>query len=311
MSRPRSPCLEVAAVVTTIAAALVVPRAACAQSCCAGSSALTPGRLALHESALVGAQVRAGYGFGSFDADGHYATNPDGASELDFEQDLFGALRFLRHGQAALLVPFVETRRQTRTAGSELGGGLGDVNASARWDFTAAGQYRVLPGIGLLAGITFPTGRAPEDTSKPLATDATGVGAFQGNVGLALEQTWGAWLVNVTGLVAARTPRTVQGIRSTLGAQFTTLAALAYSLPDDSALAFVASYTFEGNATVDGAEAPGSGRRLLRLSVSAMHPLSDTWRLQGGVFGDPPIPHVGKNEPASLGLTLSVIRSWS
>lgn len=287
------------------------PRAAWAQACCAGSGALTPGRLAIHERALVGAQLRAADVYGSFDGRGHYSTPPPGAGEVDFEEDVFGSVRFLRRGQASLFVPVVETHRRARSLGAELGGGLGDVNLSARWDFVDAGEYRVMPGVGLLAGLTFPTGTAPDAASKPQATDATGIGAFQGNVGLALEQTFGPWLVNATLLAAKRTPREANGVRTTLGTQFTALAAVAYAFPDDSAAAILASYTFEGDATIDGHDAPDSGRRLMRVSLAGAHPLSDRLRLQGSLSLDPPLVYVGQNQTTAVGFTLALLFSWS
>lgn len=287
------------------------PRAARAQACCAGSGALTPGRLAIHEKALVGGQLKFGHVFGSLDGAGHYTSNPSGASEQDFEQDIFGSIRLLGHGQVAVLVPFVETRRSAPNSGSEFGGGFGDLNASVRWDFVNAGEHKILPGIGLLAGVTFPTGTAPESATKALATDSTGIGAFQGNIGLALEQIYGSWLVNATVLAAYRLPRNVNDVHSKLGAQFTTLGAIAYTLPDDSALAFVASYTFEGDATIDGHDADDSGRRILRFSFAGAHPFSDVLKLQGSLYVDPPIPHVDQNQTTSVGLTLALMRTWS
>lgn len=309
MRRLRSRSRELALTLGVLVAG--APGAAWAQACCAGSGALTPGRLAMHEQALVGAELRAASVYGSFDGRGHYATPPAGANEQDFEEDVFGAVRFLRRGQAALFVPFLETRRQTRSLGAEIGGGVGDVNLSARWDFIDAGRYQVMPGVGLLAGITFPTGTAPDAATNPQATDATGIGAFQGNVGIALEQTFGAWLFNATLLAAKRTPREAQGVRTTLGTQWTTLAAVAYAFPDDSALAFVASYMFEGDATIGGHDAPDSGRRLLRLNLSGTHPLSDRLRLQASAGFDPPIPHVGQNQNPSVSLLFAVLFSWS
>src|SRR5262245_28901510 len=132
----------------TVIAAMAVAKDARAQACCAGSSAVTPARLALHEDALVGVQLRAASVIGSFDAHGDYRGSPAGVSELDFEEDLFGAVRFLERGQASLLVPFLETHRATRTL-SETGGGIGDLNLSARWDFTRSGESRVVPGIAM------------------------------------------------------------------------------------------------------------------------------------------------------------------
>jgi hypothetical protein len=284
---------------------------ASAQACCAGSGAVTPGRLAVHEDALVGLSLRAAHIFGSFDKDGHYGTPPAGSSEQDFEQDAIGALRLpvIDRAQLAVLVPLVETRRTARGA-AEFGGGLGDVNVSARYDFLYAGQHRYVPGIAALAGLTLPTGRAPESATNALATDATGIGAFQGNAGVAFEQLFGAWLVTAYGLVAKRASRTVQGIRTSLGTQWTALVAVAYSLPDDYALAAFASYTGEGTAEIDDVELGGTSRRVPLVGVTGVIPLSDHFRFQGGASANPPIPTLGKNQPATIGLTVTAVYAW-
>ena len=292
-------------------ATMIAPRRAAAQACCAGSGAVTPGRLAMHEDALVGVQARASHVFGSFDSNGHYSTPPAGSSEQDLEQDAIGALRLplIDRAQIALLVPLIETRRTARGV-AELGGGLGDVNLSARYDFLYAGQNRYVPGIAALAGVTFPTGRAPEAAKQAQATDATGTGAFQGNLGLAVEQLFGAWLVTAYGIVAKRTPRTAQGIRTELGTQWTALVAVAYSLPHDYAIAAFASYTGEGNADVQGVEAVGTARRIPVLGVSGVVPVTQHFRLQGALSGNPPIPSLGKNQPATIGLAVTGLYAW-
>jgi hypothetical protein len=139
----------------------------------------------------------------------------------------------------ALLVPVVQTYRRARGT-SDFGGGFGDVNLSARYDFALAGESEVVPGIAALAGITFPAGRPAESSdaaNHPLAADATGIGAYQLNLGVALEQTAGPWLFGVTALYAKRTPRTVGAGKITLGAQWTVLAAAAYTFSNDEALA--------------------------------------------------------------------------
>ncbi len=283
------------------------------QACCAGTGAVTPGRLALHERVIVGVQAKAGAVLGSYDGRGHYVAAPAGANEIDLEQDVFGAARLLARAQVALLVPLVETWRSS-LGKSELGGGLGDINASARYDFTLAGASRALPGLAALAGVTFPTGK-PSDASDVgvLATGATGIGAYQLNAGIAVEQTFGPWLVNATGVVAERTPRTVgsgpSAVHEHLAAQGTFLAAAAYTLDNDWAVAASASYAFEGNATLDGADAAGTSHRLLTLGLSGVVPLSDVWRLQGAVFDNPPIGQLGANQPADAGLSLTLVHS--
>ena len=313
MSLRRSTFLEVA---IAVAIATAISAEARAQSCCAGAGALTPGRLAPHEDALVGLSSRVSTVFGQFKDDGSYASSPSGTSEIDLEQDVFASLRVLRRGQVSLLVPFVETRRRFPSTGAELGGGLGDVNASARYDFVVAGSDRYLPGIAALAGVTFPTGTPPDSARKPLATDATGVGAFQGNLGIAIEQTFGPWLVNATGLVAQRLARTVRpspnapAIHERLGAQWSFIAGVARSFPDDSALALFATYTTEGDATIDGADATGTARRSLLVTAAGVLPLDDRWRLQGGASFQPPVSDLGRNQTAIAGLTWTLVRSW-
>jgi hypothetical protein len=307
MWRPSSRFSEALAflVVTAVSA---VPSRAQAQACCAGGSAVTPARLEPHEDALAGAELRTGTVLGSYGTDGRYVGNPPGATEFDLEQDLFGAVRVLRRGQFALLVPFVETQRQTQRDGGHIGGGVGDINASVRYDFLLAGESRYVPGVALLAGVTLPTGRAPESATAPLAVDATGIGAWQANAALALEQIYGPWLINATAIVAKRTARFGQ----TLGTQVTLLAAGAYTFDNDAAVALSASYAFEGDATSsDGTSVPDSSKRLTTLSLSVLWPLSDTWRLSGGLYLEPPISGLGSNQPSVTGLTLTVIRSWS
>ncbi len=280
-----------------------------AQACCAGGSVVTPGRLELHENALAGVQLHAANVIGSYDVTGRYVGAPPGSTELDFEEDLFAAARVLGRGQVTLLVPLVETRRANPPAlgGAHLGGGLGDINASARYDFVRAGESAYVPGVALLAGLTAPTGTSPEQATQPLAVDATGIGAWQVNGALAIEQTYGPWLVNATGIVAKRTPRYGQ----TLGTQVTFLLAGAYTFPNDAAVALSASYAFEGDATAGSADVPDSSKRVTVVTLSGLYPVTDTWRLLGGMFLDPPVGQLGSNQPAAAGLTLTVIRSWS
>jgi hypothetical protein len=312
-SRSSSAAAAFALALTLVALA---PEGAFAQACCAGGSAVTPGRLGMHEDVLVGLDAKVGRVTGTYDESGRFAYASH--SEVDLEQDLFGALRVLDRGQVTLLVPFVQTRRTGRgTAGAiaQFGGGIGDVNASARYDFVRAHESRVVPGIALLAGLTLPTGRAPESATPPLQADSTGIGAFQLNLALALEQSFGPWLVNATGIVAKRTEHGGEA----LGTQVTLLVAGAYTFEDEAAVALAASYAFEGDATCSSAGAlcpagsaavPGSAKATTTLSLTGSWPLTDAWRVLGGVYFAPPVGSLGSNEPATEGLSLTVIRAW-
>ncbi|HEV8551204.1 MAG TPA: hypothetical protein VGQ57_19285 [Polyangiaceae bacterium] len=285
----------------------VMPRAAQAQACCAGTSAVTPGRLELHEDALVGVRVRVATLLGRYDAHAEYRGAPAGTAQWDFEQALFGSLRVLRRGQLSLLVPLAESWRRTPTTGAEFGGGLGDLNVSARYDFTGSHEVSFLPGIALLLGTTLPTGRSPEAASSELGSDATGVGAVQLNAGLALERSFGSWLFGATGLVAKRFPRDARGVKSDLGTQLTFLANAGYVFESEASLAAVVTFTTEGKASVDDHAVPGSARRLLEVGLAGSQPLDDAWRLQASAFLHPPVDRVGKNQPAMTGAAVTVV----
>jgi hypothetical protein len=291
-------------------AVLLASPTAHAQACCAGSSAVTPARLALHEDALVGMTVHASGVLGNYALDGAYAAQPAHTSEADFEEDLLAAVRLTKRAQLALLVPFVQTYRATPSL-REGGGGIGDLNVGGRYDFVLAGESRYVPGIALLAGLTVPTGKPVASATGALATDATGTGAFQGNFGLALEQTWGAWLVNVSALLAQRTSYTARGVTETLAPQFTGLGAVAYTLRNEAAVGFVGSYAAEGDATLDGARDPNSHKRALTLSAIGLYPINDAMRLQGSLFILPPLGQLGANQPATAGVTITFLFGFS
>jgi len=268
---------------------------------------VTPGSLRLNEDALVGSRLKTAEAFGSWSSAGTYAAAPSGSIEWDLEEDFFAAIRVAQRAQVAALVPIVQTYRRTQGL-SELGGGFGDVNVSGRYDFVLAGELSWVPGVAALAGATFPTGTAIESAHKPLATDATGVGAYQGNLGLALEQTLGPWLFGATGLVAKRAPRTVDGVSTAKSAEWSVLLATAYTFPGDEALAVLLSYAAEGDSDVRGQRVLGSSRRLTTLSVAGMFPLGELWRLQASAFVTPPISDWGQSSLASTGAALTLVR---
>jgi hypothetical protein len=293
-----------------VLAIVAMPGVARAQACCAGSGALTPGRLALHEDALVGTELHASVVMGNYAEGGLYTGQPAGHSEYDFEEDLFGAVRVFKRGQLALLVPVIETRRQANDA-EGFGGGIGDVNLSARYDFVLAGESRYVPGIAALAGVTVPTGLPPTSPSGgTLDVDATGTGAWQGNFGIALEQSFGHWLVNATELFAWRAPFSAMGVDEALAPQWTTLLGAGYVFPNEAALALFGSYAFEGNPAINGMVVPESTKRLPLLGLSGVYPVTDRLRLQASLFFNPPFSGVGAGQTATAGTTFTVIWSW-
>jgi hypothetical protein len=257
----------------------------------------------MHDEALIGAQMRVASVFGSYDATGVYVPAPPKAREIDIEEDLFGAVRLFGRGQLGALLPIVQTHRKSGDA-SETGGGFGDLNLSVRYDPLYAGESRYVPGIGLLFGVTLPTGTPAEAAENPLVTDATGLGAVQATGGLALEQAFGPWLLSLSGLIALRAPRTVHGVELGLAPQYTALGSAAYAFDSGTSVALAVLYALEGDASARGATVPNSGRRWGQVSVAFAWPLMDQLFLVGSGFLTPPISSLGVNQTTTLGATL-------
>jgi hypothetical protein len=280
--------------VAVVAMVALAPRAARAQACCVGTGLVTPARLRIFEDYGAGVQTRVRSVMGSFDSGGSYVRSPPGDDELDLEQDLFGAMRIGRF-QVAVKVPFVETGRR-ETGVSAFGGGVGDVSASLRYDVIFAGDRPWWPGIAILAGLSAPTGRTVEESGDP--TGATGIGSFEGNVGLSVEQVIGRSFVSATAFLSQQASRSVGTINQSFGPRVTGLLAGGYVFANELTLGGFAQATRR------------SDQSLVTAGAAAALPLGDTWRLQGTFSGDVPFSGWGRLQTTGAGLTLSLLRVW-
>lgn len=291
-----------------MALGLLAPREARAQACCAAASAIGIARLAPHEDAVVGVGARAMSLYASMGADGKYIA-PAGASEYDFEQQIAATMRVLSHGQITAVIPIVETYRSVPGL-TDAGGGIGDIQLGARYDFVETGTSRTWPGIALSWSLTVPTGRAPESATQPLAADATGTGGLQAGGQLSLEKTFGDPFVHLSGAAVWRAPRFVSGLHTQRGPAFTAFAAAGTTfLRGDLVGAVTLSYTAELTTRLEGVAVPDSGNEVTRAGVSAGYSLSFDWRLQGSLFSDLPIAPLSRNQPVGAGLSLMLLRS--
>jgi Putative MetA-pathway of phenol degradation len=263
-----------------------------------------PGRLQLFEDAAVAVGFRVADQYGSFDGGGRYSGQPDGAGEVDLEQDVLGTLRVWRRGQVGLLVPLVETH-YALAGMSDMGGGLGDVRLSARWDFMQPGDDKVIPGVGVIAGVTFPTGTPIEDSSP---SGVTGFGAWQLSGGVSVEQVFGPVFTGVTALVSRPFSRSVRNIDTQLGTRFSVIGAGGYVFDKGQAVIGTLSWLASGDADVNGRTQSGTGERQLTAGVATMFPISLTWRVQGSVFSD--LPVAGQNHLTGFGLMLLLLHAW-
>lgn len=293
--RRRAVALIVAGFVAGAAVVLASPRAARAQACCVGTGLVTPARLRTFEDYAVGVQTRVRTVMGSFDPGGTYLGTQSGNSEVDLEQDFLAAARVGRHFQAALKLPFLETGRR-ETGVSAFGGGLGDVAVNVRYDITFAGDGPRLPGIAILAGLSAPTGRTIEQSSDPAG--ATGIGSYEGNAGVAVEQVIDRTFLSLSGFLSQQTSRTVGTVTQTFGPRV--IAQLA------------GGYAFAHELTVGGFVSAMRRRdeALVTAGAAVALPLGDDWRVQGTFSGDLPFSGWGRNQLTGAGITASLLRVW-
>ena len=308
------------------AASLLVALAICgaaaevrAQACCVAAGLTTPARLRRDERVAVGLQTRVRTVVGAFGADGSYTTSESGSRELGGGEDLLAAVRLGARAQIALQVPFVQTARRVGTPGgaplSSWGGGLGDVAASARWEPLLPDERGLgWPGLALLATVSAPTGRPPEQATDALATSATGTGSWRGELGVALEAVIRRTFLTATLSIAQRTARTVGQaptvVHQSFAPQLTASLVGGYALTGGSTVGAFVLATRQGNARDDDGAIAGSTVALVTAGFAASVPFAEGWRLQAALAGDLPVDGLGRNQTAGLALTAALVRAW-
>jgi hypothetical protein len=208
----------------------------------------------------------------------------------------------------------IQTHRNA-TGIDDWGGGLGDVALTARYDFIFASESLYWPGLGLLAGSTFPTGRAPDEARQPLAADATGAGTYNATLGVDISTVRGHLYASLQGWMTHRFSRTQsigQGaaLNQSFSLRWTALGVASYVFDSEAAVGVYVSSMNEGASTIDGVREPTTSLRLTTAGVAGALPIRDVWRLQGAVFGDVPLQSFGRNQPVGYGLTASLVRAW-
>lgn len=280
---------------------------ASAQVCCTAGGAIEPARLLMHERALVALQLHGSNGWGSLDGHGAFVGQPDGARDTELQQTLIGSVRVLRRAQFALSLPVVETWRSAGPL-SELGGGVGDLSLTGRWDFLYPAESEVVPGIGVIVGAAFPTGRAPESAGLPLGSDATGAGVHQLRAGVNVEQLFGNFVLSGTVTGSYALSHRVGGVDEQLGPEIGLLLAGGYAIDPVTQLALSLASTRGTDAVIDGYTARGTARALSSVALTAGRGLGRAWRLNAGLSCD--LPWLGENRPVGFGGSFMLIHAW-
>ncbi|MCW5811168.1 MAG: hypothetical protein KIT84_09160 [Labilithrix sp.] len=289
----------------TLAALVAAERVARAQACCVGASGLTPGWLTNHERALVGAQLRLSQTHGTYPSSGPFYV-PTPGRDARVETSLFATYRLFPRAQVSAFMPLVTTRRRSGAV-TEHRTAFGDFTLVGRYDLIRAGESTI-PGIAILAGAQAPTGKEPSAGTGLLAADVNGIGSWEVNGGVSIEQTFGHVVLHGTVLAGYRFPATILGEEQRLGPRALYLVAGGWVFDSDVALLGTLTHASDGDATLAGEDAVGTGFRSTQLAFLVVAPLTDTLRLRTSVFTD--VPPLGRNRPALGGTSISLAKTW-
>ncbi len=286
-------------------AVVAVERTANAQACCVGASGLTPGWLTNHERALVGAQLRLSETWTTYPVEGPFYGRTR-ERDTRIEPSLFATYRVLPRAQISAFMP-LETIRRRSPGGTDTRTSFGDLTVVGRYDFVRAGESWI-PGIAVLVGTQAPTGRSSDEGTSNLAADVNGIGTWEINGGASVEQTFGHLVLHVTVLTGYRLPNKVLGEDQHLGWRALYLGAVGWVFNNDVMLMGTLTHASDGDATLDGRDAPGTGFRSTQAAMLVVTPLTDNLRLRTSVFTD--VPPLGVNRPALGGTSISLAKTW-
>ena len=288
----------------------LAPRPARASACCGGGHGLGQ-RLGPLERASIGASLRFDSRLGSHRADARFAPIPAGDLDTESRVELSWLVKPVSRLQLGLTIPALLNARRLGGFGG-VGGGLGDIVFSGRYDLVPLGDPGAVPPIALTAAITLPTGRAAADARDPLAADATGLGAAELRPGFVVEKIFAdALSTTFAASVGLRTSfSTAGGDRVQLGPRYRLIAAAGPVFP--SGLSLAAGLVHEGEPApeVGGVVAQDASRRRTAALAFGAYDIHPRWTALASFELDLPISGLSKNEPARTGIAVGLRHVW-
>lgn len=267
---------------------MLSPAAALAAACCMSASVVGTGRLVVWEDAAAGLTTSWGHDLGRFDAGGRFRAFGRGLLEDELRVEAWGIVRLHERWQLSARVPWVTGVRASGDVTS-VGTGIGDVSAAIRWEPLALGEYEWVPGVALLAQVTTPTGRRPEQALDPLGASATGRGAWAASLGVTVEATSLPWFVRIDGAAVFTAPFVRADTKQTQGFGPGLQVALSGGrelLQEKLVLALIVRLEHEFPLSLDGVVTPNSESTGLTTALSASLKLTPHWMLVGSVSTD-------------------------
>lgn len=267
---------------------VLMPATASAAACCMSASVVGTGRLLNWEDAAAGLATTWGHDLGRYDSGGRFRAFGASLLEDELRVEAWGIVRLHERLQLSARVPWVTGVRASGGV-SSVGTGIGDVSAALRWEAISLGEYEWVPGVALLAQLTTPTGRRPEQAIDPLGASATGRGAWAASLGVTLEATKLPWFVRLDAAAVYTAPfvradtKVVQGFGPGLQVAISGGREL---FQDKLVLALIARFEHEFPLALDGVVTPDSESTGLSTALAASFKLTPHWVLVSSVSTD-------------------------
>jgi len=175
----------------------LIPAPAKGAACCTSATISGAGRLKIWEDSALGVSSSWANSIGSWNAEGEWNAFDETYRETVWLSKVWAIARVRDDLELSLVLPWVMTTRAIPNESSS-GQGLGHSRIGLRYEAIAIGQYRNVPGLALLAGVTIPTGvRGDEATDTLLRTAATARGDWAASVAVSLEYAHLPWFVKL------------------------------------------------------------------------------------------------------------------
>ncbi|MEM1007389.1 MAG: hypothetical protein AAGJ35_00160 [Myxococcota bacterium] len=174
-----------------------VPSNSHSAACCLSSTLGGVGRLRTWEQFALGVRLSSFVNLGSWNTQGLWRNEFHDFAQMDLRTELWGMVglgkRFDLYGRLPWFVNY-----RASSAQHEWGAALGDIEFGARFELASLGEHGDWPGLAILAGVVIPTGRSPQQTSRPLASDVTTRGDWRVGIGVIVEKSWDVMFVQLS-----------------------------------------------------------------------------------------------------------------
>ncbi len=193
----RNGSFRISLVSCTLLLLWLLPATAQSAACCTSATLSGVGRLKAWEESAVGVATSWAHSIGNWNARGEWNSFGDTYRESLWRSNFWGIARVRDDLEFSFALPWVRTSRAIPQQ-SATGNGLGHSQVGLRYEALAIGQYRGIPGLAILMGVTIPTGNRPDEaTSNPLRASTTARGEWATSIAISMEYAYLPWFVKL------------------------------------------------------------------------------------------------------------------